>query len=143
MRGTGGDRTGTGGGAGNLIICKVLKLHIDENKLNEHGAIDQTKIDLVARMGGDWYCRANGNALFELVKPLTICGIGVDVLPEHIRLSHHLSGNELGMLGNVEIMPTGEESLAIKNEYAGTDPVLKAKQLLADGKNKEALALLW
>jgi flavin reductase (DIM6/NTAB) family NADH-FMN oxidoreductase RutF len=134
---------GPDGGAGNLVVCKVLKLHIDETKLNEHGAIDQTKIDLVARMGGDWYCRANGNALFELVKPLTTCGIGVDVLPEHIRLSHQLSGNELGMLGNVETMPTEEDSSAAKELYVSTDSVLRAKQLLADGKNKEALALLW
>jgi flavin reductase (DIM6/NTAB) family NADH-FMN oxidoreductase RutF len=59
---------GQEGGAGNLIICKVVKMHIQENALNEHGQIDQTKIDLVARMGGDWYCRANGEALFELVK---------------------------------------------------------------------------
>jgi flavin reductase (DIM6/NTAB) family NADH-FMN oxidoreductase RutF len=134
---------GSDGGAGNLVVCKVLKLHIDETKLNEHGAIDQTKIDLVARMGGDWYCRANGNALFELVKPLTICGIGVDALPEHIRLSHQLSGNELGMLGNVEIMPTEEDSSAAKALYVTTDTVLRARQLLAEGKNKEALALLW
>jgi flavin reductase (DIM6/NTAB) family NADH-FMN oxidoreductase RutF len=78
---------GESGGAGNLIICKVVKMHIDESKLNEQGQIDQTKIDLVARMGGNWYCRANGESMFELAKPLTTCGIGVDVLPEHIRLS--------------------------------------------------------
>jgi len=134
---------GSNGGAGNLIICKVLKLHIDESKLNEHGAIDQTKIDLVARMGGDWYCRANGNALFELVKPLTTCGIGVDSLPEHIRLSHHLSGNELGKLGNVEQIPSEEDIQLIKQQNADLNPMETAKQWLAEGKNKEALALLW
>jgi flavin reductase (DIM6/NTAB) family NADH-FMN oxidoreductase RutF len=134
---------GANGGAGNLIICKVLKMHIDETKLNEHGAIDQTKIDLVARMGGDWYCRANGQALFELVKPLTTCGIGVDILPEQIRLSHHLTGNELGMLGNVEAIPTPEDSEAAKLLHKGKDAMLSAKQLLAEGKNKEALDLLW
>lgn len=134
---------GQNGGAGNLVICKVLKMHIDETILNEHGQIDQTKIDLVARMGGDWYCRAHGNALFELVKPLTNCGIGVDALPEHIRLSHVLSGNDLGQLGNVEVAPDSDEILAIKAEHAGKDAFQTAKQLLKDGKAKEALALLW
>ncbi len=134
---------GQNGGAGNLVICKVLKMHIDESVLNEHGQIDQTKIDLVARMGGDWYCRAHGNALFELVKPLTNCGIGVDALPEHIRLSHVLSGNDLGQLGNVEVAPEAEEMQAIKAAHAGKDAFQTAKQLLKDGKAKEALALLW
>ena len=134
---------GQNGGAGNLVICKVLKMHIDESVLNEHGQIDQTKIDLVARMGGDWYCRAHGNALFELVKPLTNCGIGVDALPEHIRLSHVLSGNDLGQLGNVEVAPEAEEMQTIKTAHAGKDAFQTAKQLLKDGKAKEALALLW
>ncbi len=134
---------GEGGGAGNLIICKVLKLHIDESKLNEHGAIDQTKIDLVARMGGDWYCRANGNALFELVKPLTVSGIGVDSLPDHIRLSDTLTGNELGMLGNVETIPSEEEIKAAQSAYFDGERLLTARQLLSSGKSREALALLW
>lgn len=134
---------GQNGGAGNLVICKVLKMHIDETVLNEHGQIDQTKIDLVARMGGDWYCRAHGNALFELVKPLTNCGIGVDALPDHIRLSHVLSGNDLGQLGNVEVAPEAEEMQVIKAAHAGKDAFQTAKQLLKEGKAKEALALLW
>jgi flavin reductase (DIM6/NTAB) family NADH-FMN oxidoreductase RutF len=134
---------GQNGGAGNLIICKVLKLHIDESILNEHGQIDQQKIDLVARMGGDWYCRAHGDALFELVKPLTNCGIGVDMLPEHIRMSHVLSGNDLGRLGNIEELPDETWMQEIKLQYAGGDPVHAAKQLLAEGKSREALALLW
>jgi len=134
---------GQNGGAGNLIICKVVKMHIDEAVLNEHGQIDQRKIDLVARMGGDWYCRAHGDALFELVKPLTNCGIGVDALPEHIRLSHVLSGNDLGMLGNIEELPDEAWMQEIKLSYVGGDPVHSAKQLLAEGKSREALALLW
>ncbi len=134
---------GQNGGAGNLVICKVLKMHIDESKLNEHGQIDQTKIDLVARMGGDWYCRAHGDAMFELVKPLTNCGIGVDALPEHIRLSHVLSGNDLGQLGNIETIPDNDFIQGVKAEFAGKDPILTAKSLLAEGKSKEALALLW
>lgn len=134
---------GQEGAAGNLIICKVLKMHIDETKLNEHGQIDQKKIDLVARMGGDWYCRAHGEAIFELVKPLTNCGIGVDALPEHIRLSHVLTGNDLGRLGNVEELPDSAFMQEIKLQYAGQDPVHTAKHLLAEGKSREALALLW
>jgi flavin reductase (DIM6/NTAB) family NADH-FMN oxidoreductase RutF len=134
---------GQNGGAGNLVICKVLKMHIDENILNENGQIDQNKIDLVARMGGDWYCRAHGDAMFELVKPLTNCGIGVDALPEHIRLSHILSGNDLGQLGNVETIPENDFIQSVKAEFAGNDPFHTAKSLLAEGKSKEALALLW
>lgn len=134
---------GQNGGAGNLIICRVLKIHIDESKLNEHGQIDQTKIDLVARMGGDWYCRAHGDALFELVKPLTNCGIGVDALPEHIRLSHVLTGNDLGRLGNIEEMPDEEWMNEIKVSNAGSDPMHVAKKYLSEGKAREALAMLW
>jgi len=133
---------GTQGGAGNLIICEILKIHIDENLLNEKGLIDQQKIDLVARMGENWYCRANGSALFEVAKPLTICGIGVDVLPEHIRLSQYLSGNELGILGNLEHFPTEEEILKTKEKFKGKDAFLTAKQLIENGNGKEALALL-
>ncbi len=134
---------GDGGGAGNLIICKVVKMHINEQCLNAEGAIDQTKIDLVARMGGNWYCRANGDALFEVTKPLTTCGIGVDALPEHIRLSHHLTGNDLGMLGNVEHAPDAEMLANIKLEYAGKDAFAEAKELLKKGQSTQALALLW
>lgn len=134
---------GENGGAGNLIICKVVKMHIDEKVLNENGLIDQQKIDLVARMGGDWYCRAHGDALFELVKPLTTCGIGVDALPEHIRLSDDLSGNDLGKLGNVEELPSEELKASIKAEYASQPSLETAKKLLEAGKHKEALALLW
>lgn len=134
---------GPNGGAGNLVICQVLKLHIDESKLNEHGQIDQTKIDLVARMGGDWYCRAHGSALFELVKPLTNCGIGVDALPAHIRLSEYLTGNDLGKLGNIEELPDESWMMEIKSQYAGQDAIPTAKQLLLEGKSREALAVLW
>lgn len=134
---------GTQGAAGNLIFCKVLKMHIDESKLNENGLIDQKRIDLVARMGGDWYCRAHGDAIFELVKPLTTTGIGVDALPEHIRLSHDLSGNDLGKLGNVEQLPTAEWIREIKSGYSGKDQLAEAKKLLEQGKAAEALALLW
>ena len=98
---------GQGGGAGNLVICEVLRLHISEDIIDEKGNIDQKKIDLVARMGGNWYCRASGNALFEIEKPITTCGIGIDQLPEPIRTSKVLSGNNLGLLASVEHIPEG------------------------------------
>jgi len=104
---------GNQGGAGNLIICEVIRMHINEVYLDEKGNIDQKKIDLVARMGGNWYCRAHGDALFELEKPLTTIGIGVDQIPEQIRNSDILTGNNLGQLGNVEKLPD-ETSV---NEY--------------------------
>jgi len=134
---------GQQGGAGNLIICQVKKIHVNETFMNEQGNIDQNKIDLVARMGGDWYCRANGEALFELVKPLTVCGIGVDALPDHIKNSRRLTGNELGKLGNLEAVPDAEFMYELKNKYEGQDAIEAAKTLLAANQAKEALALLW
>lgn len=92
-------------GAGNLVICEILLIHINEDVLDDKGLIDQHKIDLVARMGYNWYCRASGNSLFEVPKPLTTLGIGVDAMPEHIRKSKYLTGNHLGMLGNIEQLP--------------------------------------
>jgi flavin reductase (DIM6/NTAB) family NADH-FMN oxidoreductase RutF len=97
--------TGQDGGAGNLIICEVLCMHIDDGVLDADGRIDPHKIDLVARMGGDYYCRASGDALFEVPKPISTCGVGVDALPAHIRNSAILTGNNLGMLGNVDTVP--------------------------------------
>lgn len=96
---------GQDGGAGNLIICEVVQMHIHEDLLNENGLIDQHKIDLVARMGADWYCRANAAAMFEIKKPLTTCGIGYDALPLDIKNSQILSANDLGQLAGIENLP--------------------------------------
>lgn len=109
--------TGDGPGAGNLIICEVLLMHVNEEVLDADGRIDQQKIDLVARMGGDWYCRAHGDALFEVAKPIGRMGIGVDGLPQDIRTSTILTGNDLGRLGNTEVLPD-ETSV---NEYKLTE----------------------
>jgi flavin reductase (DIM6/NTAB) family NADH-FMN oxidoreductase RutF len=100
---------GDQGGAGNLIICEVLLMHIDESILDANGQIDQRKIDLVGRMGGNWYVRANHDALFEVDKPITSLGIGFDNIPNYIKNSETLTGNDLGMLGNVEALPTEDE----------------------------------
>lgn len=99
---------GTEGGAGNLVICEVIKIHIQDEILNANGAIDQHKIDLVARMGGNWYTRAN-QGMFEVEKPLTTLGIGVDSIPEEIKKNNIFVGNDLGKLGNIEHIPTLEE----------------------------------
>ncbi|WP_439128002.1 flavin reductase family protein [Polaribacter sp.] len=99
--------TGDEGGAGNLIICEVVKVHISEAVLDENGAIDQHKIDLVARAGGSYYSRAR-DGFFEIPKPISTLGIGVDQIPLEIRNSHILTGNNLGMLGNVEQLPSKE-----------------------------------
>lgn len=93
------------GGAGNLIISEVVKIHINEAVLDANGMIDQHKIDLVSRMGGDWYCRADGQSMFEIKKPITTCGIGFDALPEDIRNSKVLTGNDLGHLAGIEALP--------------------------------------
>lgn len=96
---------GTEGGAGNLVICEVLRIHIADELLDENKKIDQRKIHHVARLGGDWYAVVNENSLFKVPKPNTQLGIGVDTLPEHIRYSNILTGNDLGQLGNVHEMP--------------------------------------
>ncbi|GAA4280579.1 flavin reductase family protein [Gaetbulibacter aestuarii] len=100
-------KLGTEGGAGNLIICEVLRLHIDDEVLDEDGAINQVKLDLVARAGGSFYSRAK-KGFFEIPKPIRTKGIGVDSFPDHVKNSMILTGNNLGMLGNVEALPTKE-----------------------------------
>ncbi|UKT64582.1 flavin reductase family protein [Pedobacter mucosus] len=96
-------------GAGNLILAEVKLIHVSEKILDDKGKIDQQKLDLVARLGGDWYCRVTPDSLFKVVKPLATLGIGIDKLPQAVKLSKVLTGNDLGMLGNVEVLPTDEE----------------------------------
>ncbi|KEQ30051.1 flavin reductase [Pedobacter antarcticus 4BY] len=96
-------------GAGNLVLAEIKKIHIRKDILDSEGKIDQAKIDLVARLGGDWYCRVTPESLFQVKKPLVSKGIGVDALPAGVRNSYVLTGNDLGMLGNIEQMPAEEE----------------------------------
>ncbi|MFT6810675.1 MAG: flavin reductase (DIM6/NTAB) family NADH-FMN oxidoreductase RutF [Saprospiraceae bacterium] len=105
---------GNGPGAGNLIIARVKLIHIQEKYLDVNGMLDTTALDLVARMGGSWYCRASGDALFEIPKPLKIRGIGVDQLPQSIKMSTVLTGNNLGRLGNMEQLPSAYEVHSVK-----------------------------
>ncbi len=146
--------TGHEGGAGNLVICEVVCMHIDDNVLDEHGKIDPQKIDLVARMGADYYCRASGNAVFEVPKPNAQLGIGIDALPENIRNSTVLSGNNLGVLGNVTSLPVVDEVLYddrllhIVREYANDEHGkihalhTYAKELLETGEVDKAWQVL-
>lgn len=137
---------GDEGGSGNLIICEIVMIHIDDNILDEEGNIDTKKIDLVGRMGGNWYVHANGDALFEVPKPIRQKGIGVDQLPEKIKNSKILTGNDLGMLGNVERMPSGEEvsdfsdSFEIAADWDGKQK--QAHDLLCEAKIEEAWKVL-
>jgi flavin reductase (DIM6/NTAB) family NADH-FMN oxidoreductase RutF len=129
---------GDAGGSGNLVICKVKVMHFHDDILNDM-KVDQQKIDLVARMGGNYYCRAHGDALFEIAKPITTHGIGVDSLPESVRYSSILTGNHLGQLGNLEHYPTESEIDELgsqgKNEW-------DAVNLIEKGKILEALCVL-
>jgi len=102
-------------GAGNLILAEVKLIHIKDDILDGEGKIDQVKIDLVARLGGDWYCRVTPENLFKVAKPLTTLGIGVDALPSGVRNSYVLTGNDLGKLGNVEKIPSEEDIDLIRN----------------------------
>lgn len=150
-------QTGTEGGAGNLVICEILLMHINEEVMGADGKIDQHKIDLVARCGYDWYCRASGNALFEVAKPNLKLGIGIDNIPATIRLSSILSGNDLGQLGNVEALPSKEEIVAfgeieeirklkavLKEDatHAETARHMAAKELIRTGNVTDAWKLL-
>lgn len=104
---------GDKGGAGNLVICEVVKFHISESVLDADGMIDQKKIDLVSRMGGNWYCRADEHSMFEITKPITTVGIGFDGIPEDVKNSSILTGNELGQLAGIEEIPNETDV----NEY--------------------------
>ncbi len=121
---------GMKGGAGNLIFSEVLKIHIKSSILDGIGNIDQSKIDLVARMGGNWYSRAN-KGLFEVPKPLSSLGIGVDKIPDKIRLSEVLTGNDLGMLGNVEHIPTQKDVV----EFIGSN--IEIRNIINAGDTKK------
>lgn len=145
---------GNEGGAGNLVICEVLKMHIDDSLLDENKKMDQRKIHHVARLGGDWYCKVDESNLFIVPKPHTELGIGVDALPDPIRNSKILSGNDLGMLANVNEIPAIDPSFddthlkqIIQYYSVNPDDMEKelhnyAKKLLEQNKVKEAWQVL-
>ncbi len=145
---------GAEGGAGNLIICEIVMVHVSEDVLDDEGKIDQNKIDLVGRLGKNWYVRASGDALFEVEKPVRNMGIGVDAIPQHIRHSFILSGNDLGKLGNIEVIP---EAVDVEHSHADAKHIFRkyadglerreelhqlAKELLEKNQVKEAWEVL-
>jgi flavin reductase (DIM6/NTAB) family NADH-FMN oxidoreductase RutF len=145
---------GNEGGAGNLVICEVLRMHIDDSLLDGNKKLDQRKINHVARLGGDWYCVVNENNLFQVEKPNTQLSIGIDALPLNIRNSKILSGNNLGQLANIHDMPVIEPSFddahlkqIIQYYSINPDDMEKelhsyAKKLLDAGKVNEAWQVL-
>lgn len=145
---------GTNGGAGNLVIAEVLMLHINEKILGENGKIDQRKLDLAARLGDNWYARVNEANLFEVEKPTTVLGVGIDQLPGSVKNSKILTGNHLGMLANTPEIPfidPAYEDDTLKNifQYYSIDPGemetelhRHAAQLLDQGRVKDAWQVL-
>ena len=126
---------GSEGGAGNLVICEIIKIHVREEYLNEEGNLDQKKLDLVARLGGNCYSRNNENNLFEVPKPLVTKGIGFDFLPNEIKYSKVFTGNDLGMLANTEQLPQGNFS-ADENIHS------EARKFLLENNIEEAWKIL-
>lgn len=136
---------GDQGGAGNLVLCEVLLMHIRESVVDANGIIDPYKIDAVARMGQNYYCRAQGDNIFVVPKPNEKVGIGYDKLPDHIRNSKILTGNDLGMLANVESIPpaskpTGEEGSVISRGAEAAHQL--AQSYLRAGKIEDAWRVL-
>ena len=141
--------TGDKGAAGNLVICEVLLMHIHERILDDEGRIDPFKMDAVARLGGDYYARVQGSSIFRVPKPVDKCGIGFDQIPADIRSSKVLTGNELGMLANVEKLPDNEaiknfgSTLEIEISNKGEEAIHRlARQFLSEGKVDDAWKIL-
>jgi flavin reductase (DIM6/NTAB) family NADH-FMN oxidoreductase RutF len=139
---------GSEGGAGNLVICEVVKIHINEAVLDKDGLIDQHKIDLVARMGANWYSRSN-IGMFEVEKPLTTLGVGVDAIPNFVRESPIFNGNDLGKLGNIEAIPTEEEiAIFVQSNFTvkavlSADDEVKKQQLAKDFLDQNDTISAW
>lgn len=147
--------TGEQGGAGNLVLCEVVQIHIRASLTDDNDMIDPEKLDLVGRMGGSWYTRSGRETLFEIPKPLKTKGIGVDSLPEHARLSDVLTGNNLGRLGNAERVPSNEEINSLREEvFSKLDALIggqekmtfiyhQVRELLEKGNIQAALTWVW
>lgn len=136
---------GENGGAGNLVVCEVLLIHVSEDVLGDNGKIDQAKLDLVARLGGNWYSRSNEASLFEVEKPLVTKGIGIDQLPKELLNSGWLSGNELAQLANVEQIPLLDITKKEEDRILGLsrdDIKIEIRQYLQDNKIDMAWKLL-
>ncbi|MTB53148.1 flavin reductase family protein [Lewinella sp. W8] len=136
--------TGTEGGGGSLVIARVEGVFVRPELLDADGKLDPDALDLVGRMGGNYYVRASGAAFFEIPKPLRHLGIGIDALPQGVRESDQLTGNQLARLGNQEKLPTAEETQAIVASLgirSTAEQINKIAELLEAGRDREALAL--
>ena len=132
---------GDEGGAGNLVICEILKIHINENILDSEKNIDPLKLNALSRLGGNWYGKATKDSLFQLAKPIGIIGIGFDNLPEEIRNSSILSGSDLAILASEENIPAKKE-FPLREEKNTTEKHILAKKLLSQGKSEDAWQIL-
>ena len=132
---------GEEGGAGSLVLCEVLKMHIDESVLDENNAIDPFKLNIVSRLGANWYGKTNKDSLYEIAKPISRMGMGIDNLPEEIRKSVILTGNELAILASAENIPAKKEFTPIDKKNTEEKHIL-AKELLSQGKAEDAWQIL-
>ena len=130
---------GDKGGAGSLVLCEVLKMHIEEDILDDNNAIDPLKLNIVSRLGSDWYGKTTKESLYKITKPISRLGMGIDKLPEEIRNSEILTGNELAILASAESIPAKTVS---ENSFTVSEKHEKAKQLLLEGKSEEAWQIL-
>ena len=131
---------GTGGGAGNLVIARVVRIHVNEEFIGEDGKIDQTRIGLVGRMGGSWYCKTGPDSMFQLAQPMQKV-IGWDALPEAVKNSSVLTANDIARMASLAEWPHEELIAGTKALHGDTDPEHAAIALLAEGKVAEALGL--
>ena len=130
---------GEEGGAGSLVLCEVLKMHIDESILGENNEIDPFKLNIVSRLGSNWYGKTTKESLYEIVKPISRIGMGIDNLPENIRNSKILTGSELAILASAESVPDKKSE---ENNLNTTEKHKKAKRLLKEGKSEDAWQIL-
>ena len=130
---------GDKGGAGSLVLCEVLKMHIEEDILDNNNAIDPFKLNIVSRLGSDWYGKTTKESLYKITKPISRLGMGIDKLPEEIRNSEILTGNELAILASAESIPAKTVS---ENSFTVSEKHEKAKQLLLEGNSEEAWQIL-
>ena len=130
---------GDKGGSGSLVLCEVLKMHIEEGILDDNNAIDPLKLNIVSRLGSNWYGKTTKESLYKITKPISRLGMGIDKLPEEIRNSEILTGNELAILASAENIPAKTVS---ENNFTVSEKHEKAKQLLLEGKSEEAWQIL-
>jgi flavin reductase (DIM6/NTAB) family NADH-FMN oxidoreductase RutF len=132
---------GEEGGAGSLVLCEVLKMHIDESILDENGDIDPFKLNIVSRLGANWYGKTTKESLYEIAKPISRMGMGIDNLPEQIRNSEILTGNELAILASAENIPEKKE-FSLRDKKSTTEKHILAKELLSQEKAGDAWQIL-